>query len=975
MTARKKTDSTKDLSGRAFEREVADAYRALGYAVTENDRLAGKQTDLVARREVDGAPGIKLGVECKDTAAPVGNAVVEAFIARIDGQCRANIVSAGAMVSRNGFTASAREVAKPHNTISLWSWDELTSRVLDVRAQLREAVEDYETSDIFGYYLPLTLERLSWDTLAPASDPPASTEVAISNWLASSSRKPSAPNILVVLADFGAGKSTLLHRVHYERATALLAGDETKVPLFVPLRDFRHTQDVTALVRMAFREAYFRDLPSDLLWQRINAGRFHLLLDGFDEMGERSDAARRLDLFGMLVPLLMSPCPVLLTSRPSHFVERGELNRLLSTLLDAETKVGARRQSRGAASATADHLRSELVNRFRETRPGRTAAARLVTQSATVYRLRPLTKTQIKDFVSARQADLRKAGSSPAAVVRFIERTYDLTDLATRPMLLAFIVESVIIGALDPNRSEELGAAGLYDNYTQTKLELDVAKGPTRARGLSVELRRRMAEDLAVILYSDGVLETSFEDVLSRLVGGIPEIQRERRQQGLSLEEIATDFATSSFITLTEDGECRFVHKSFRGFFVARVIKNAFPELHPLLGTVLEQEVLYFLGGFAPTEPALKEQLWSIVASGRSKLERRNALVAFLYSRPHHERITVRAGEISEARFGKLRFVEANCHGVCWRDVAVQDLGVTDSEWLDVRIEDSHLAKATFAASRLDMQLVATTAEDLALSRVWNSSWTLEGTAIDGISIDEGSMTMTAFDARVGRIITDGARVSLEADDSVVDEMTVTDSAVKIIEGRVGVLAAVRSVVELPSGGCVERGRVADSLVIVGETRRSRAAKSEMLPPLAFRVDRGGVVVCRRGTCLESPEGIDGGIFGEIANLRGVSGNAKNLWGVVHSDDLLKSADRELDGIRVGDLVVVSKHRYEEAMKTRGVLRVLATVNALAERHGVFTSNDGGTLKQVLGELSIAWRRVMEKEWGVATVKDSPNAS
>jgi Restriction endonuclease/NACHT domain len=962
MTARKMTTITKDLSGKAFEREVADAYRALGYAVTENERLAGKQTDLIARREIDGAPGIKLAVECKDTAAAIGNAVVETFVSRIDQQCRANLVSAGALVSRNGFTTPAREVAKRHNTVSLLSWDELTSAVLDVRAQLREAVEQYEKSDIFGHYLPLTLERLSWDTMAPEGRP-SSTEAAVSGWLAASSGETRRPNVLVVLADFGAGKSTLLHRVHYERSTAFLAGDETRVPLFVPLRDFRHTQDVTALVRMAFRDAYFRDLPSDLLWQRLNAGRFHLLLDGFDEMGERSDTARRLELFGMLVPLLVSPCPVILTSRPSHFVERGELNHLLAMLLDADTKIGARRRSHGADSAAADHLRRELVSRFRETRPGRTVVARLVTQNASVYRLRPLTKAQIKDFVATRKDDLREAKSSPAAVVKFIERTYDLTDLATRPMLLAFIVESVIIGALDPNRSEELGAAGLYDNYTLTKLELDTAKGPTRARGLPVELRRRMAEDLAVILYSDGVLETSFKGVIPRLIAGIPEIGQERRQQGLSLEEIATDFATSSFITLTEDGECRFVHKSFRGFFVARVIKNTFPELHPLLETRLEQEVLYFLGGFVPTEPALKERLWSYT-SGRSATERRNALVAFLYTRPQHERMVVYGGEISEARFGRLGLVDSKCHDVLWRDVAVQELDVTDSEWHGVRFEGSHLAKASFAASRLDVHLVSTTAEALVLSRLWGSTWTLEDTMVDDIEIDVGNVTVTAGDAKVGRVVVGDSRISLKANDSVVEEMKLTDSGLRIIEGRVDSLIADRSVVELPSEGCIGRGRVVDSLVVIGEKRRSRAGEPERLPPLAFRVAGSGVVVCRPGTYIESPEGVDGGVFGEIENLRGVTGDAKRLWGVVHSDDLLKGVDGELSGIRIGDLVVTSKHRYEEAMKPRGLLRALSAVNTLAERHGVFTSNDVDTLRQVLGELRKAWQRAVEKGWG-----------
>jgi hypothetical protein len=973
MTVRGKA-TPKDLSGRSFERDVADAYRALGYAVTENDRVVGKQTDLVAQREVDGAPGLKLAVECKDTAKAIGNKEVEAFVIRVLGQCNANAVSAGTMVSRNGFTPGAREVAKPHKTISLLSWDELTSTVLDVRSQLRDSVESYKQSDIFVGYLPLTLEALSWDTLASTGSPPGSTDSVIAQWLAASSTDESRPNVLVALADFGAGKSTLLHRVHYERANAFLAGQETRVPLFVPLRDFRHTQDVTALVRMAFRDAYFRDLPSDLLWQRINAGRFHLLLDGFDEMGERSDAARRLELFGMLVPLLTSPCPVLLTSRPSHFVKRGELNRLLATLLEADTKIGARRRVRSAGSATADQLRADLVNRFRETRPGRTTTVRLVTQSAGIYRLRPLTKPQIKTFVTARKADLRKAGSSPTAVVKFIEKTYDLTDLATRPMLLAFIVESVIIGALDPKRSDELGAGGLYDNYTQTKLELDIAKGPTRARGLPVELRRRMAEDLAVILYREAALETSFEDVLSRIVEGIPEIQQERRLQHLSEEEIATDFATSSFITLTADGECRFIHKSFRGFFVARAIKNTFPKLHPLLEASLEQEILYFLGGFAPTEPELREQLWNVFESSKLASVRRNALVAFLYCRPQHERMHIGTAEISEARFAKLTLADTKFHDVLWRDVAVQDLTITDFAWGLARFEDCRLSQASFSAGHMDLLLANTTVETLLLSRIWRSTSKLEDTVIDEAVINEGSMTVTAKDTKLGRLAIDDARVSLDANDSIVDEILLTDSSLTIIDGRAPSLLAHCSLIELLGDAGTETGSAVDSIVVVGEKQRSRAQKTEQRPPLAFQLEGSSIVICRLGTRLESPEGIEGGMFGQIANLRGVSSEATNLWGIVYADDLLRrvvrssefpnGAVRTASGMQVGNLVVTTMRRYEQAMKSKGILRSLSAVDKLTERTGAFTRNDADALAQIYKELREAWEDSVAKGWG-----------
>ncbi|HKT83776.1 MAG TPA: restriction endonuclease, partial [Solirubrobacterales bacterium] len=105
----------------------------MGYEVTPNVQLAGKQTDLVARREVEGGPMMTLAIECKDHARPIDNSTVADFVATIASHRAQNLAISGVLVSRSGFTANGRATALENPFITLFSWEELSSRVLNVR--------------------------------------------------------------------------------------------------------------------------------------------------------------------------------------------------------------------------------------------------------------------------------------------------------------------------------------------------------------------------------------------------------------------------------------------------------------------------------------------------------------------------------------------------------------------------------------------------------------------------------------------------------------------------------------------------------------------------------------------------------------------------------------------------------------------------------------------------------------------------
>ena len=134
--------------------------------------------------------------------------------------------------------------------------------MLDVRHGLNELIAAYENSAIYQDYLSLRIESLSWTTLDLNFKASPSLDEVLTRFINAAGDE-SRPTTLFVLADFGAGKTTLMRHFRYERAKAYLAGLDDRVPLFVPLRNFRQTQDLTMLLRASFRDAFFVDPPAE----------------------------------------------------------------------------------------------------------------------------------------------------------------------------------------------------------------------------------------------------------------------------------------------------------------------------------------------------------------------------------------------------------------------------------------------------------------------------------------------------------------------------------------------------------------------------------------------------------------------------------------------------------------------------------------------------------------------------------------
>jgi hypothetical protein len=951
--------------GKAFEIDVTDVYRALGYHVVPNVQLSGKQTDLVARREVDGAPPLTLAIECKDHTDPVGNEKVIRFIERVVTQRASNDIGGGVMVSASGFTAAAQAVAEKYPYVSLLSWQDLTSLLLDVRNPLRELVEAYERSAIYGQYVPLPVLQISYSA-APSSSSVTLTG-ALARWMTQPDPQAIAPMPLFVLGDFGAGKTTLLRHIEYERAKAHLEGTDKRVPLFVSLRDYHDSGNLTSTLRNSFRETYYRDIPAALLWRRMQDGFFYVLLDGFDEMVERSDPARRLELFFALTDVFQSGSPVALTTRPSYFVRPGEFAAVLAAVREHEESLTRPANTAAGVAADADRLRRQLVARRREDRAELNGRRALRAWNPTVMELQPLGRDMLVTLLERHAEDLAAVGYSPAQVMAFIDRTYDLGDLASRPLLLDLIVSAVIMGSLDVATDDSYyGAAGLYEVFTRATLDLDMDKGPFRRGGLSVAVRRGLAEELALAMHEEDVLQIQFESFVDTLSERAPVLHNALLRSDMTREQVATDFATCSFIALTDRGDARFIHKSFRGFFIARRIKHTLKEpFSEMLGHWHEREVLYFLGTFAPTIPGLAAELWRRLVTSHPSNEtlRRNLIVAFLHTKPAHADLNISDVMVEDAAYARLTLVESTLRNVAWSNVAIQQLNLEMSQWENVTFDKARLGEVAVHGGNVAASLKDTVVERLALNGAVTDVSVVNGT-VERLEVKGNtSVSYISDGSAVGELVVHQGRLLCgdTTGETAVESCQVTCGWLGL-DGHWRIrLDAVESIVACDGPIVLRRGsQVRESALVLGtddEIGRRQLATY-------LRSDRRSVVVATEIT-LDELEVLTCGVFGTLRLSRGRAVTKQSrikAWGVVAmaGQEIERlTHQRVMTTVDVRNIVLVSTERY--AAECDGRLRGLRT---LADRSRERVALGKTELAATLASLRTAHSELLRESHG-----------
>jgi formylglycine-generating enzyme required for sulfatase activity len=555
--------STK-AQGDAYERHVQGLLELLGFEVQRDRLVAGRQTDLIARREAFPETQTYL-VECKHYRSPVTMKVVEGVENRLKAARRKKYPDArGWIVAAGDFARKAHDYADSLGI--LCNTDaELTRRLIDFRPYLHDLILDYEEHVVDrqrGLLLPqlyvepdALIERKKRADVRPLQE-------LLDEWLADP-----ALNQLTLLGDYGTGKTVFTLKLAHDLAqaccdgpsTQLRAGYGTLIPVRIPLKEFDPKQQVDDLVMNHLRRHGIEGSPYRAFQYLLCEGLLLLILDGFDEITAQVTPELTGRNFEKLDALVSGRAKVLLTCRTHYFRDRPEVEALLenrAALAGMETREGT-------------ELYQLIVGR----------------PNYRILYLREFDQPKIIAYLQKACGDEWKKDWET------IQSIYNLEELARRPVLLDIVVKSL------PElrrRGGEVTPAGLYQVYTNFWIERDDWRAiltPAGKAAFTTELAWRLwtanRERLHYAELTDLAQELLHAEHFKP--GAITATQLSQAD----IEYAAHEVRTAAFLTRDAGGNYGFAHRSFVDFFVAR---RLCPQL--VAGTIEERTIGAEVAGF-----------------------------------------------------------------------------------------------------------------------------------------------------------------------------------------------------------------------------------------------------------------------------------------------------------------------------------------------------------------------------------------
>jgi hypothetical protein len=339
-------------------------------------------------------------------------------------------------------------------------------------------------SRIADWYVPLTgyLESEK-ETRGSAT---ISIEGYVDFWLKDPSRKQ-----LAILGDYGTGKSWLCLRVAKRLAdTHRKATRWNPLPLLITFKRFKSQMDLYELIRLDLFDGYGIEVRNPVELRRgLHSGRILPILDGLDEMAKVLGERTALVAYSRFS--LASEIPkVLITCRTHYFYSGSEQRELLSP----------------------DEERHALAK----------------TPMFEVVHVSKLDRPRIRECVKRRFDPLKAAD-----VLRFMESTYNLPELCSRPVLLSLVCESY---DLLPHLAAASSSTDLYEAYINAWLDRELRDGrlvlePDAVKAFFEDLAEGMVKEDTLVIDS-----VRLKQQLSALLeqAGLPPTSGRRLSDSLS---------------------------------------------------------------------------------------------------------------------------------------------------------------------------------------------------------------------------------------------------------------------------------------------------------------------------------------------------------------------------------------------------------------------------------------------------------
>jgi formylglycine-generating enzyme required for sulfatase activity len=448
-------------------------------------------------------------VVCKE--GTVTRRDVEVLLDEVEVQKRGG----GVLVTHTRVSPAARaRAAETEDLVRAFTLDGFYRELIDFEPYVRDLIADYEQDELSTYYVDLGSRTADGSVYKPM-------DRYVDAWLNDPAR-----NHISILGDYGTGKTSFCQQYAAKLGRRWLSDpDRNRIPILISLRDYGKAMSLQQLITDFLVNQYGIQAPYDA-FARFNAdGKLVLLFDGFDEMAQKVDYQTTVDNFEELARAVLPGSKVLLTCRTSYFRTQEEAEELLRGQAPEGRELPD--VSRRPAIDFTDRPNFEIVH------------------------LLPFDQADIQAILRKRFPKVWKP------YWHQIEDTYNLPELAQRPVLLDMIARS--LPQLEPGQA--VNAAKLYEAYTDLWLTRDWEKG---RHLITRQDKRLFMQELALEMLRRDELDIHYSKLPERVRAYF---QLEKADE---IDYIDYDIRTCSFLNRDAGGNYRFVHKSFGEFFVAQ---------------------------------------------------------------------------------------------------------------------------------------------------------------------------------------------------------------------------------------------------------------------------------------------------------------------------------------------------------------------------------------------------------------------
>ena len=266
--------------GKAFEDQVAELYRLMGYEVKQNIGMLGQQIDIVLSYTMPGGIKTKTAVECKYVGE--GNLKKNDVVDNINTLTylkNRHKVQQLTIVTSHGFAKDIWDMAEADD-IQLLTFHELQHQIVNFDQHLDRLTKDFESDDISQYYINLIAQN---DEKMPTNifDP---IDAYVTEWINDDTK-----NHLSILGEYGTGKTTFCRKFAHDLAVQYNEDPlHNRIPILINLRDYSKVMSVRQLITDLLINEYGLQGINFPLFEKMNEdGLFLLIFDGFDEMAQK----------------------------------------------------------------------------------------------------------------------------------------------------------------------------------------------------------------------------------------------------------------------------------------------------------------------------------------------------------------------------------------------------------------------------------------------------------------------------------------------------------------------------------------------------------------------------------------------------------------------------------------------------------------------------------------------------------------